>query len=84
MVRTRTQANQIPQEPDLVNIVATLQRQLQEQLQEANQLHEQIAHFNQIPRANEVPPQDNQVPLVAPQVPEVRQGVPWNSEGALI
>ena len=44
------------QEPDLANIVATLQRQLLEQQQETNQLREQIAHLNQIPRANKVPP----------------------------
>ena len=59
MVRTRTQANQIPHEPDLANVVATLQRQLLEQQQETNWLREQITHLNQIPRANEVPPQDN-------------------------
>ncbi|GMN61372.1 hypothetical protein TIFTF001_030470 [Ficus carica] len=48
--------------------------------QEINRLREQITHLNQIPRANEVPPQDNPVPPVAPQVPEVRQGAPQNFE----
>ena len=36
--------------------------------------------MNQIPRANEVPPQVNPVPPVVPQVPEVRQEIPQNVE----
>ncbi|GMN23588.1 hypothetical protein TIFTF001_040474 [Ficus carica] len=70
MSRPRTRANPNPQEPDLANLVATLQRQLQEQQQETNQLREQVAQLNQIPQANENPPQNNHVPPVAPQVPE--------------
>ncbi|GMN48240.1 hypothetical protein TIFTF001_017412 [Ficus carica] len=56
MVRPRTRANQNPQELNLANVVATLQRQLQEQQRQTNQLREQIARMNQ-------------VPPVAPQVP---------------
>ncbi|GMN25138.1 hypothetical protein TIFTF001_047703 [Ficus carica] len=81
MSRPRTRANPIPQEPDLVNIVATLQRQLREQQQETNQLRDQVAQLNQIPQANEVPPQNNPVPPVAPQVPEVHQEVPLAPAG---
>ncbi|GMN60378.1 hypothetical protein TIFTF001_029467 [Ficus carica] len=80
MVRPRTRANPIPQELDLANTVAALQQQLLEQQQETNRLREQIAHLNQIPRANDVPPQGNPVPLVALQVPEVHKEVPWNVE----
>ncbi|GMN59317.1 hypothetical protein TIFTF001_028397 [Ficus carica] len=75
MSRPHTRANPAPQEPDLANIVTTLQQQLREQQQETNRLREQITHLNQMPRANEVPPQDNPVPPVAPQVPEDHQGV---------
>ena len=57
MVRPRTRANPIPQEPDLANIVAALQQQLLEQQQETNWRRKQIAHLNHIPRANDVPPQ---------------------------
>ncbi|GMN62423.1 hypothetical protein TIFTF001_031501 [Ficus carica] len=71
----RTRANPIPQEPDLANLVATLQRQLREQQQETNQLRKQVAQLNQIPQTNKVPPQNNPVPPVAPQVPKVRQEV---------
>ncbi|GMN66804.1 hypothetical protein TIFTF001_035866 [Ficus carica] len=46
---------------------ATLQQQLLEQQQETNRLREQIARLNQIPHANEVPPQDNPVPPVVPR-----------------
>ena len=81
MTRPRTRANPIPREPDLANIVATLQRQLLEPQQETNQLREQIAHLNQIPQANEVPHQDNPVSPVAPQVSEVHQRVPLAPEG---
>ncbi|GMN66096.1 hypothetical protein TIFTF001_035166 [Ficus carica] len=70
MGRPRKQVNQNPQEPDLANVVATLQWQLLVQQQETNQLREQIARLNQIPRVNEVPLQDNPVPPVAPQAPE--------------
>ncbi|GMN21163.1 hypothetical protein TIFTF001_047232 [Ficus carica] len=80
MVRPRKQMNLNPQEPDLGNVVATLQRQLLEQQQETNRLREQVARLNQIPQANEEPVQDNLVPPVAPQVPGVRQGVPRNVE----
>ena len=62
MVRTRVRISQIPQEPNLANVVATLQRQLLEQQQETNRLREQIARMNQVPRDNEVPPQDIPVP----------------------
>ncbi|GMN31433.1 hypothetical protein TIFTF001_044577 [Ficus carica] len=81
MSHPRTRANPIPQEPDLANIVATLQRQLREQQQETNQLREQVAQLNQIPQTHEVPPQNNPVPPVAPQVPEVRQEVPLAPAG---
>ncbi|GMN28902.1 hypothetical protein TIFTF001_046276 [Ficus carica] len=81
MSRPRTRANPNPQEPDLANLVATLQRQLQEQQQETNQLREQIAQLNQIPQANEIPPQNNHVPPVAPQVPEVHQEIPLEPAG---
>ena len=80
MVRPRTRTNQIPQEPDLENIVATLQLQLLEQQQEKNRFREQIARLNQILRANEVPLQDNPIPPVAPYISEVHQGIPWNHE----
>ncbi|GMN69551.1 hypothetical protein TIFTF001_038598 [Ficus carica] len=40
-----------------------------------------IAHLNQIPRVNDVPPQGNPVPLVAPQVPGVHQEA---NEGARV
>ena len=80
MVRPRARENQNPPAPDLMNLVADLQRQLREQQEETNRLREQMARFNQIPRANEVPPQVNPVPLVVPQVPEVRQEVPQNVE----
>ena len=63
MVRTHTRANPDRQEPDLANVVATLQRQLLEQQQEANQLREQMACMSQ-------------GPPVAGQVPKVRQEVP--------
>ncbi|GMN62453.1 hypothetical protein TIFTF001_031532 [Ficus carica] len=76
-----TRANPIPQEPDLANIVATLQRQLREQQQETNQLREQVAQLNQISQTNKVPSQNNLIPLVAPQVLEVRQEVPLASTG---
>ena len=36
--------------------------------------------MNQVPRANEVPPQNNPVPRVAPQAPGIRQEVPTNVE----
>ncbi|GMN60011.1 hypothetical protein TIFTF001_029103 [Ficus carica] len=45
-----------------------------------HRLRELIARLNQIPLANEVPPQDNPVLPVAPQVSEVCQGVPQNFE----
>ncbi|GMN23056.1 hypothetical protein TIFTF001_043629 [Ficus carica] len=75
MSRPHTRANPNPQEPDLANIVAKLQRQLQEQQQETNQLREQVAQLNQIPQVNEVPPQNNPVPPTVPQVPEIHQEV---------
>ena len=78
MVRPRTRANPNPQEPDLANVVAALQRQLQEQQQETNRLREQLARRDQVPRANEVPIQDNPVPPVVPPVPEVHQGMQVN------
>ena len=78
MVRTRTQANRNPQEPDLANVVANLQQQLLQQQQETNRLREQIARLHQMPHANEIPPQGNPAPPVAPQVPEARQEVPRN------
>ncbi|GMN21059.1 hypothetical protein TIFTF001_048827 [Ficus carica] len=81
MSRPRTRANPIPQELDLANIVATLQRQLREQQKETNQLWDQVAQLNQIPQAIEVPPQNNPVPPVAPQVPEVHQEVPLAPAG---
>ncbi|GMN69092.1 hypothetical protein TIFTF001_038142 [Ficus carica] len=56
------------------------QPQLLEQQHETNRLREQIAHIDQVPRANEVSLQDNPVPPVAPPVPEVRQGAPRNLE----
>ncbi|GMN19979.1 hypothetical protein TIFTF001_042956 [Ficus carica] len=80
MVRPRTRANQNPQESDLANIVATSQRQLMEQQRETDRLREQIARFDQIPRANVGPPQGNPVPPVVPQVPEGHQKVPRNVE----
>ncbi|GMN70174.1 hypothetical protein TIFTF001_039219 [Ficus carica] len=67
-----------------MNVVADLQRQLLEQQEETNRLREQIVRLNQIPRANEVPPQVNPVPLVVPQVPEVRQEVPQKVEVPLV
>ncbi|GMN26515.1 hypothetical protein TIFTF001_040877 [Ficus carica] len=76
MVRPRVRVSQIPQEPNLANVVATLQRQLLEQQQETNRLREQIAHMNQVPRDNEVPPQDIPIPPVAPQAPGIRQEAP--------
>ncbi|GMN18935.1 hypothetical protein TIFTF001_048557 [Ficus carica] len=81
MSRPRTRANPNPQEPDLANLVATLQRQLQEQQQETNQLREQVAQLNQMPQANEIPPQNNHVPPVAPQVPEVHQEISLEPAG---
>ncbi|GMN47586.1 hypothetical protein TIFTF001_016767 [Ficus carica] len=45
-----------------------------------NRLRDQIAHLNQMPHANEVPPRDYLTPPVAPQIPEVNQGVPQNPE----
>ncbi|GMN21683.1 hypothetical protein TIFTF001_040088 [Ficus carica] len=83
MVRPRKQVNLNPQEPDLANVVITLQRQMLEQQQETNRLREQIARLNQVPHANEVPLQDNHVPPVAPQVPGVRKGVSRNLEVSL-
>ncbi|GMN21353.1 hypothetical protein TIFTF001_045482 [Ficus carica] len=80
MVRPRTRANQNPQESDLANVIATLQRQLMEQQRETDRLREQIARFDQISRANVVPPQENPVPPVVPQVPEGHQEVPQNVE----
>ncbi|GMN65261.1 hypothetical protein TIFTF001_034333 [Ficus carica] len=67
MVRTRTQTNQNPQEPALANVVAMLQQQLLQQQEEMNRLREQIARLNQMPRANEIPPQDNPAPPVVPK-----------------
>ncbi|GMN60801.1 hypothetical protein TIFTF001_029889 [Ficus carica] len=84
MVRPHKQINLNPQEPDLTNVVATLQRQLLEQQQETNRLREQMARLNQVPHANEVPLQDNPVPPAAPPAPGVRQGVPRNLEGPLV
>ncbi|GMN69674.1 hypothetical protein TIFTF001_038717 [Ficus carica] len=84
MVRPRKQVNLNPQEPDLANVVATLQRQLLEQQQETNRLREQMARLNQVPQANEVPLQDNPVPPTAPPAPGVRQGVPRNLEVPLV
>ncbi|GMN21829.1 hypothetical protein TIFTF001_045559, partial [Ficus carica] len=81
MSRPHTRANPNPQEPDLANLIATLQRQLQEQQQENNQLREQVAQLSQIPQANEVPPQNNPAPPGVPQVPEVRQEVPLAPAG---
>ncbi|GMN62992.1 hypothetical protein TIFTF001_032059 [Ficus carica] len=78
MVRTRTQANRNPQEPDLANVVANLQQQLLQQQQETNRLREQIAQLHQMPHENEIPPQDDPAPPVVSQVPEARQGVPQN------
>ncbi|GMN59389.1 hypothetical protein TIFTF001_028475 [Ficus carica] len=76
MVRPRTKANQNPQEADLANVVAILQRQLQEQQQETNQLREQIARMNQVPLVvPQVPPVAAQVP-----VPEVQQEIPRDAE----
>ncbi|GMN46363.1 hypothetical protein TIFTF001_015548 [Ficus carica] len=70
MVQPRTRANPNMQEPDLANVVATLQQQLLEQQQEMNRLREQIAQLNQMPLANVVSPQENPVPPIVPQVPE--------------
>ena len=56
MVCPHTRSNQNLQEPDLVNVVVTLQRQLLEQQQETNQLRQQIARLNQITYAKVVPP----------------------------
>ena len=80
MVHPRARANQNPPAPDLMNVVADLQRQLREQQEKTNRLRKQIAQFNQMPRANDVPPQVNPVPPVMPRVPEVRQEVPQNVE----
>ncbi|GMN59077.1 hypothetical protein TIFTF001_028177 [Ficus carica] len=80
MVRQRVRVSQIPQEPNLANVVATLQRQLLEQQQETNRLREQIALMNQVPRANEVPPQDIPVPPGTPPAPGIQQEVPRNVE----
>ncbi|GMN70111.1 hypothetical protein TIFTF001_039153 [Ficus carica] len=57
-----------------------LQQQLLQQQEETNRLREQIARLNQVPHANEIPPQGNPAPPVVPQVPEVRQEVPRNFE----
>ena len=75
MVRTRRTVPQNQPEPDLVTVVADLQRQLQEQLQETERLRAQIAQMNRGPRINEVPPRAQPVPPVVPPVPEVQPGV---------
>ncbi|GMN60101.1 hypothetical protein TIFTF001_029191 [Ficus carica] len=80
MGRPRTRANQNPQEPDLANVVATLQRQLMEQQRETDRLREQIARLNQIPQANVVLPQKNPIPPVVPQVSKVHHEIPQNAE----
>ncbi|GMN47458.1 hypothetical protein TIFTF001_016632 [Ficus carica] len=80
MVRTRARSNQIPQESNLVTVVADLQQQLLEQQQKMNRLQDQMAHLNQKPHANKALPRDNLVPPVAPQIPEVNQGIPLNLE----
>ncbi|GMN19839.1 hypothetical protein TIFTF001_049954 [Ficus carica] len=80
MVRPRTRSNQNSKEPDLENVVATLQRLLMEQQQETDQLRKQITRLNQIPRANIVPPQENPVPPVVSQESKVHQEVPQNVE----
>ncbi|GMN31302.1 hypothetical protein TIFTF001_046503 [Ficus carica] len=51
-----------------------------EQQRETDRLREQITRFDQIPRANVVPPQGNPVPPVVPQVPEGHQEVPRDVE----
>ncbi|GMN32185.1 hypothetical protein TIFTF001_044660 [Ficus carica] len=84
MVRSRARANQNPQDPDLTNVVATLQRQLMEQQQETNRLREWIARLDQIPQANVVPPQENPVPPVVPQVQEVHHEIPRNAKVPLL
>ncbi|GMN18989.1 hypothetical protein TIFTF001_042796 [Ficus carica] len=76
MVRTRTRANQNLQEPDLANVVATLQRQLQEQQWETNQLREQIARMSQVPP---VAPHVHPITAYVP-VPEVQQEIPRDVE----
>ncbi|GMN70152.1 hypothetical protein TIFTF001_039196 [Ficus carica] len=56
MLRSRTQVNQNPQESDLANVVATLQRQLMEQQRETDRLREQVPEGHQEFRRNvEVP-----------------------------
>ncbi|GMN62575.1 hypothetical protein TIFTF001_031650 [Ficus carica] len=55
-------------------------QELMEQQREIDRLREQIARFNQIPRANVVPPQKNPVPPIVPQVPEVHHEIPRNAE----
>ena len=88
MVHPRRTVPLNPPEPDLVTVVANLQRQLLEQQQEMNRLQEQIARMNQRPQVNEVPPRAYQVALVVPQVPdvhpnaqlEVQPEIPWNTE----
>ncbi|GMN69243.1 hypothetical protein TIFTF001_038291 [Ficus carica] len=54
--------------------------ELREQQQETNRLREQIARFDQIPRANVVSSQGNPLPPVVPQVPEGHQEAPRNVE----
>ncbi|GMN22011.1 hypothetical protein TIFTF001_043435 [Ficus carica] len=84
MVRPRRTVPLNPPEPDLVTVVANLQRKLLEQQQETNQLQEQIARMNQRPQVNEVPPRAHQVPPVVPPIPEVQPEVqpeaPRNAE----
>ncbi|GMN28484.1 hypothetical protein TIFTF001_041179 [Ficus carica] len=55
--------------PNLATVVADLQQQLVEQQQETNRIRDQIAHLNQMPHANEVPPQENLVPPKVPPAP---------------
>ncbi|GMN33908.1 hypothetical protein TIFTF001_046754 [Ficus carica] len=77
MVRPRRTmpVNQNPPAPDLVTVVANLQRQLLEQQQETNRLREQLAQINQRPQVNEVPPQNVRVPPAVPPVPDVQPEV---------
>ncbi|GMN60054.1 hypothetical protein TIFTF001_029148 [Ficus carica] len=66
MIRPRTRANQNLQESDLTNVVATLQRQLQEQQQETNQ----------VPEVQQEIPQDAEVPI-APAGIQVNPPLVW-------
>ena len=76
--RGRRAAN--PPAPDLANVVADLQRQLQEQQQETTRLREQLTRLNQRPQVNEVPPVPNVPPVVQPEVPVAPAEVPMQPQ----